>query len=220
MQVKKLVLKTAFLKTLLEFYSSVLELPVQPFDEKEITIKIGSTDLVFSETKQAEPFYHIAINIPANKIEEARTWLSNKLKLLRIAEYKSDIADFVNWRAKSVYFYDPAGNILELIARFDLDNDQTDAFSSKQFLSISEVGLVFNQDNFESRTTALLKKYSLEYFRKQPPLPQFRAIGDDEGLFIVVPEQRNWYPTDKPAGIFPMSVEFENDGREYRMQTE
>ena len=220
MQVKKLVLQTAFLKTLREFYSSVLELPVQPFDEKEITIKIGSTDLVFSETKQAEPFYHIAINIPANKIQEARTWLSNKLRLLWIAEYKSDIADFANWHAKSVYFYDPAGNILELIARFDLNNNQTEAFSSKQFLSISEVGLVSKQEEFEKRSLELQDSYSLNYFSKQPPLSQFRAIGDDEGLFIVVPEQRNWYPTDKPAGIFPMSVEFENDGREYRMQTE
>src|SRR5438552_3652089 len=176
-------------------------------------LKIGSTDLVFSETKQAEPFYHIAINIPANKIQEARTWLSNKLRLLWIAEYKSDIADFVNWHAKSVYFYDPAGNILELIARFDLHNPAPGPFSSKQFLSVSEMGLVFKEDDLDKKTSELLNQYQLSYFDKQSPLPQFRAVGDDEGLFIIVPEKRNWFPTLVPSGTFPMKIEFENKGK-------
>jgi len=215
MLVKKLVVQTAYLRTLAEFYSSILELQVHEISEKEIQTNIGSTALVFSETKETEPFYHFAINVPANKIEEARTWLNNKVKLLWMNDYKSDIADFVNWRAKSAYFYDPAGNILELIARFDLDNETTKVFSSKQFLSISEVGLVLNQETFESTTNRLLQDYSLSYFAKQPPLPQFRAIGDDHGLFIVVPEHRNWYPTNKPARIFPMSVQFENEGRRH-----
>jgi hypothetical protein len=218
MVIKKLVLQTAYLETMKEFYSSILELPVVMISEEEISIKIGNGDLVFTETKKPEPFYHFAINIPSNKIEEAKDWLSNKVKLLRMEDYKSDIADFVNWHAKSVYFYDPAGNILELIARFDLNNDQDEAFSSKQFLSINEVGLVFKQDEFEQRTSELLKNYSLFYFVKQPPLPQFRAIGDDEGLFVVVPQYRNWYPTNKPAGIFPMRVEFENGGKDCRME--
>ena len=213
MLVKKLVLQTAYLKTLGEFYASILQLPVKETNEKEIEINIGSTELVFFETNQTDPFYHFAINIPSNKIEEARTWLSSKVKLLWMDDYKSDIGDFANWRAKSVYFYDPAGNILEFIARFDLANETNEIFSSKHLLSISEVGLVFNEEIFESKTTQLLQDYSLSYFVKQPPLPQFRAVGDDDGLFIVVPEHRNWYPTNKPAGIFPMSVEFESEGR-------
>ena len=59
-----------------------------------------------------KPFYHYAINIPANKIEEAKDWLSNRVRLLWMEDYKDDIADFVNWHAKSIYFYDPAGNIV------------------------------------------------------------------------------------------------------------
>jgi hypothetical protein len=213
MLVEKLILQTAYLKTLEEFYSSILDLPVQEISDKEIIIKIGSTDLVFVETNQTEPFYHFAINIPANKIEEARSWLKRKIDVLWMNEYNSDIGDFVDWRAKSVYFFDPAGNILELIARFDLANETDEGFSSKHFLSISEVGLVLSKDGFESQTTQLLHDYSLPYFAKQPPQPQFRAVGDDNGLFIVVPEHRHWYPTNKPAGIFSISVQFENEGR-------
>ena len=218
MRVEKLILQTGYLKTLEEFYSSLLEVPVQEISAREIVVKIGVTDLIFVETSEMEPFYHFAINIPCNKIDEARAWLSNRVKLLWIDDYKSDVADFVNWHAKSVYFYDTAGNILELIARFDLDNPSNEAFSSKQLLSISEVGLVLQQESFDVETIQLLENYSLSYFSKQPPLPQFKAIGDDEGLFIVVPENRNWYPTNKPAGIFPMNVQFENKGKKLRKE--
>lgn len=218
MKIKKLVLQTAYLKTLQEFYSSILELPVQSLDENKIAIRIGDSDLIFTETTIKEPFYHFAINIPANKIEEAKVWLSNKVKLLWIEDYKSDIADFVNWHAKSVYFYDPAGNILELIARFELDNIASEPFSSRQLLSINEVGLVFTDENFEEEVTSLGNSHSLSYFDKQPPLPKFRAMGDDQGLFVIVPEHRNWYPTDNPSEIFPMSVEFENGGRNFSLE--
>ena len=133
-----------------------------------------------------------------------RTWME---------DYKSHIADFVNWHAKSVYFYDPAGNIVELIARFDLNNPAEEVFSSSQFLSLNEVGLVLTNENFDKEITDLENSYSLSYFDKQPPLPKFRAMGDDHGLFVIVPEHRNWYPTDKPSEMLPMTVEFENGGK-------
>lgn len=217
MRISKLVLQASCLQTLKEFYSSVLELQVEIISEKEIAVKIGSSTLIFVGTIKSEPFYHFAINIPSNKIEEAKAWLSNKVKLLWIEDYKSDVADFVNWHAKSVYFYDPAGNIVELIARFDLKNEMDEPFDSKQFLSISEVGLVFKQNEFEQGVSNLLSNYSLPYFRKQPPLPQFRAIGSDEGLFIVVAEHRDWYPTKKPCRIFPIHLDFENETKEYKL---
>ena len=218
MKIKKLNLQTAYLKTLQEFYSSILELPVRSPDEKKINIKIGAGNLVFTETTKAEPFYHFAINIPANKIEEAKDWLSNKVRLLWMEDYENDIADFVNWHARSVYFYDPAGNIVELIARFDLNNNASETFSARQFLSVNEVGLVFSSESFDKEIMHLGSLYSLSYFDKQPPLPKFRAMGDDEGLFVIVPEHRNWYPTDKPSGKFPMIVEFDNRGKNYSLE--
>src|SRR5262245_28285171 len=217
MKINTLNLQTSYLKTLQEFYSSVLELHVEQRGEDKIKIKIGDNELIFTETTTGEPFYHFAINIPANKIEEAKAWLSNKVKLLWMEDYKNDIADFVNWHAKSVYFYDPAGNILELIARFDLDNNANEPFSSHQLLSINEVGLVFTDEGFEKEVKSLGDSYSLPNFDKQPPLPKFRAMGDDYGLFVIVPEHRNWYPTDKPSEIFPMSVEFDNGGKGYNL---
>lgn len=215
MQITQLILQTSRFDELTGFYSNLMGLPVTLNDYKDITIQIGSTKLVFNQVSTAGSFYHFAINIPANKIEEAKTWLVSRVELIWIDDYKSDIADFVNWHAKSVYFYDPAGNIVELIARFDLANQTDEPFSSKQFLSISEVGLVTKEDELERTAENLLKEYQLPYFEKQPPLPQFKAIGDDEGLFIIVPENRNWFPTARSSGIFPMKIQFQGVRNQY-----
>ncbi len=217
MQIKTLLLQTSRLKQLTDFYMRLMELPVKWSGQKEITINIGCTELIFQQGSAGDPFYHFAINIPANKIQEAKVWLKDRVDLIWIEQYKSDITDFVNWHAKSVYFYDTAGNILELIARFDLHNQMNEPFSSSQMLSISEAGLVFSEDEFDKRTDNLLRQYQLSYFSKQPPLPQFRAVGDDDGLFVIVPGNRNWFPTAKPAGIFPMEIEFENENTRYRL---
>ncbi|MEP7377054.1 MAG: hypothetical protein ABI675_26880 [Chitinophagaceae bacterium] len=215
MQINRVILQTSQLKELTAFYSKEMELPLDTTNETETIIKIGSTELVFKQVGAADPFYHVAINIPDNKIEEAKAWLSGRVELIWIDEYKSDIADFASWHAKSVYFFDPAGNIMELIARFDLDNKTDEPFSSTQFLSVSEIGLVLEKDEFDKSVSSIMQQYQLSYFDKQPPFRYFRAVGDDEGLFIVVPENRNWFPTTIPSGIFPIEVQFENERKEY-----
>ena len=214
MQIKSVIIQTSNQQALREFYQSLLELKFEEESETRVSIRIGSSLFVIEETKSANPFYHFAINIPANKIEEARVWLLNrKIELIWMEDYKSDIADFKNWHAKSVYFFDPAGNIVELIARFDLKNETGESFSSHHFLSISEIGLVFPQGEIDEQVGRIIKETGLSYFLKQPPMQQFKVLGDDEGLFIIVTENRNWYPTEKPSGIFPLEIVFENNGR-------
>jgi hypothetical protein len=216
MLIKKLVLQTACLQTLKNFYASALELPAQ-ITGTDLEIRAGETQLIFTESGEAEPFYHFAFNIPANKIEEAKNWLKPRVKLFWINDSQSEIADFVSWNAKSFYFSDPAGNILEFIARFDLKNERAESFSSGQLLSVNEIGLVFKEKELDEKTNELLSNYQLQYFSKQSPLPQFRALGDDEGLFIVVPEHRNWYPTAKPSAIAPLKIEFESGSKLYSL---
>src|ERR1700752_4024806 len=152
MLLKRILVQSSKLQVLLGFYTSCLGLKAQEESDSRIGIRIGASLLVIEEAKEGEPFYHFAINIPANKIEEARIWLLNKkIDLLWMEDYKSDIADFRNWHAKSVYFFDPAGNVVELIARFDLMNEADELFSQDQFLNISEIGLVFPQDEIDDQ---------------------------------------------------------------------
>ncbi len=217
MEITAIKLQTSSLKELANFYHDVLELTTETNSDGNIKIGIGRTSLVFEQVNNADPFYHYAINIPSNKIDEAKAWLSPRAELIWIDDYKSDIADFRNWNAKSVYFYDPSGNILELIARFDLDNKMDEPFSSAQFLSISELGVVTKAGELDNAAKRILKAYDLDYFVRQLPLPQFKAVGDNEGLFIMVPENRNWYPTERPSGIFPINVQFMNGGKKYEL---
>ena len=109
-----------------------------------ITITVGETKLIFEEAAENEnPFYHFAFNIPSNKFEQAYEWMKQKVELLWLKDYNGYIADFVNWHAQSFYFKDPAGNILEMIARFDLNDTVEEDFSSMQIRNVSEMGIVF-----------------------------------------------------------------------------
>ncbi len=219
MFLKEIRLYTKHISALYTFYNEVLELPVINSDEKSISIIAGQSHLIFTQTNDTpDPFYHFAFNIPSHKFIEAFQWLQKRVELLWLDEYKSYIADFINWNAKSVYFLDPAGNILELIARFDLNTIVQESFSSKQFLNISEIGLVFPEEVFNKNITGLLNKYQLPYFSKQPPLAHFRAIGNNEGLFIAVAEKRNWFSTKVASGIFPIEILFVNNNKLYGLK--
>jgi hypothetical protein len=138
--------------------------------------------------------------------------------LLWLKDYDGYVADFVNWHAKSFYFKDTAGNILEMIARFDLPNSSEEKFSAKSIVNVSEIGLVFPAKTFDADIDAIMKEYSLDYFERQPPLPQFRAIGNDEGLFICVPENRIWFATDVESKMFPLEVTFNNKNKLHKLE--
>lgn len=211
MEFREIKLQAKALSDLYHFYKEILELTISDLSNSHFIIQTRDTRLIFEETNNtsADPFYHFAFNIPSNKILEAYEWLKKRTALLWIGDYKSYMADFKNWNAKSIYFLDPAGNIAEFIARTDLNDVVDEPFSSSHVRNVSEIGLVFPEQSFKQSIENLLKDYQLTYFAKQPPLESFCAIGDDKGLFIIVPENRSWYPCkDKPAGLFPMQIIF------------
>ncbi|HSN09904.1 MAG TPA: hypothetical protein VLS85_12770 [Hanamia sp.] len=213
MLIKELRLQSTNILSLFSFYREVLEMPVFQ-SGKGIAITTGETKLIFEEApKNENPFYHFAFNIPSNKFEEAYEWTKQKVELLWLKDYDGFIADFTNWHAKSFYFKDPAGNILEMISRFDLDDSSNDSFSSEQLRNVSEIGIVFPLKTFDEDVKAMMKEYSLDYFNKQLPLEHFRAIGNDEGLFIIVPENRVWFATDNQAKICHTEIIFLNNNK-------
>jgi len=138
--------------------------------------------------------------------------MSNKVDLLPISE-SSKLADFVNWNAKSFYFYDNNGNILEFIGRNDLPDGDKISFDSSFILSVSEIGLPV--ENVKDECEKLIKENRLGYFVKQPPSDTFSVIGQDTGLLIIVPVGRNWYPTtNHRAEAFKIKVVIVNAERE------
>ncbi|HEX2620681.1 MAG TPA: VOC family protein, partial [Phototrophicaceae bacterium] len=140
MQIKHLTLQAPDLIQLEPFYRETLGLSITRQTDDELTIKIGNTDLKFELMPQFDGAYHIAINVPENQFSQAVEWLTARVTPITDST-GSSIFSFPEWNAHSIYFYDPAGNVLELIARHDLPTASDKPFTSNSMLSISEVGL-------------------------------------------------------------------------------
>ena len=215
MQIKELHIRTNDLPGTEYFYHEVLDLPIEEKSELHLLFRLKQSLLHFNFFDNRPSIYHIAFNIPCNGIAEALQWLKNKISIIPIDD--SLIADFKNWNAKAFYFFDNNKNIIEFIARDDLKNQSDLPFDASSILSVSEVGIVTK--HVEETCLELKNKYGLDYFPKQPPLKDFAALGDDHGLFIVVSENRNWYPTNISSSKHWSRIVFTNRETETSLET-
>ncbi|WP_316571456.1 ring-cleaving dioxygenase [Neobacillus sp. YIM B06451] len=199
MEFSKLALLASNLTEMKDFYRNVLELPISAESDKEFTVKVGQTDVNFRESLSGNPFYHFAINIPENKFNEAVAWAKSRISLN--SEDGNVEVHFESWNAHAIYFEDPSGNIVELIARHHLRNGTSNNFSSKDFLNISEIGIVVDD------VIPFVRKLNASGF------PNWRndsegltPVGDANGLFIIVKTDRKWFFSDKYARFHPVTV--------------
>lgn len=213
MKINEITLLSNNLVETTRFYSEVMELMIVESDDSHIVFKIGSSKLSFLHTDDENCVYHFAFDIPHNRLNEAVKWLSTRVGLIRFKE--SDVIDFPNWNAKSLYFYDNNGNVLEFIARFENGNDSYEAFESSSLISISEIAFV--SDNVEQLADELIKTYDLTYYFRQQQSEEFSVIGDDEGLIILVKSTRNWFPTPVRVKKFPVILKIENQKKEFEI---
>jgi catechol 2,3-dioxygenase-like lactoylglutathione lyase family enzyme len=135
---------------------------------------------------------HFAVNV--GDFGAAVEWARERADLI------ADDVPFGAWRARAAYFYDGDGNIVELIAR-------ERAPGAQLMLEVSEVGLPVAD-----------VPAAVDFLRAELELPvfddggdKFHALGDDHGLFIVVPVGRNWLFSDRPASDAPVRVTIEGE---------
>jgi catechol 2,3-dioxygenase-like lactoylglutathione lyase family enzyme len=197
------------------FYNEVLGLETIHKDSSSVSFNAGSTKLTFRSSINVKPVYHFAFDVPNNKLLEAFAWIEKEAEIMYVIP-PDKIADFYNWNAKSFYFYDNNGNILEFIVRNDLDNASQKAFDGSSILSVSEIGLV--SKNVVVQCDELFDKYGLTAYSKQPKLNKFIVLGTVTGLFILVEENRDWYPTDKKSKSFWTKIVFSNNGETQIME--
>tara|TARA_R110001583_G_scaffold114876_1_gene265299 strand:+ start:4508 stop:5161 length:654 start_codon:yes stop_codon:yes gene_type:complete len=189
MKIKELTLFTNNLERQIDFYATVLELPIVNSTPESCSFKIGQSTLVFQYKRDVAPS-HFAFNIPSNKENEALKWLKERVEIIPFDEH--EIIDFSNWNAKAIYFYDADKNIVEFIARKNLNSNSNLKFSSKSILNISEMGLVTNE--IQETFYKLNKIQNIEVFSGD--FERFCALGDDNGLFILVNNNlKKWFPT-------------------------
>lgn len=214
MDITYLELLSTELQALADFYSNALELSVHASSTR-LEVKAGRTDLVFFKTDGFDGAYHFAFNIPENQILAAREWLAPRAPFLK-DERGNDHFHHEGWNADAVYFKDPAGNILEFIARHDLSNAVDEDFDSDQILNVSEIGLP-SQDVI-AFANELCSRLGLSVFKGEPNA-NFTPVGDNDGLFILPMENRIWYPnTGAPAKLLPVTVKGETNGRGWEVR--
>ena len=174
------------------FYSGKLGLQLIRETKSEIHFQAGDSSLTFVKIQsQDSPWYHFAFNIPENKLRLALQWQANKTAIIptplraRDAKYPEKVRHFPHWNAHSIFFYDPAGNLLEYIARHDLKNAQKGAFSSKDLLNISEIAFVVD----DQHETAKLfhQELGLDVYPKGQT--RWWAMGDENGLLLAIPKR-------------------------------
>ena len=187
MEFLELRLSTRDLARQRDFYGGTLRLELLEQTPKSFTVKAGFTALHFSTAAGFRP-YHFAFNIPENKLSEAKTWLLERVELLK--EAGQDQFALEDWNAEQVYFLDADGNILEFIARHELSNASDDPFDSQHILNVSEIGYVVPD---VAEAVKSLNSLGLTPYRE--PGEKFAAVGDAHGLFIVAETNRPWFPT-------------------------
>jgi catechol-2,3-dioxygenase len=158
-------------------------------------VRVGETTLRFDEEAPPAP-YHLAFALPPGSVRSAFAWAHPGLDML-----SEEIFDFSNWNADAFYFEDPDGNVLELIARHGPER----AFAVSDIVNLCELGLPVADP--PTAVTELETELGLEVF--DGDRDAFTAVGDPQGLFIVVRPGRNWLPTDRAAAECPAEVTIE-----------
>jgi hypothetical protein len=178
------------------FYGKTLDLGVRDERADRFTVDAGETRLTFVHDAQIvdgrAPFYHFAFNIPENKIVQALAWQKARTPLLPIPERNRaagmppEVVDYRHWNAHSIFFQDPAGNVVEYIARHDLKNGDPHPFSWGDILYASEIGLIV--DDVAATSAALQDVAGLAPYKGASE--GFTAMGDEYGLLLVMQRGR------------------------------
>jgi len=198
-----------------DFYARVLKLSAV-LDSSTLEVQAGRTILRF---RQASPefdgAYHFAFNIPENQYQAAKQWITSRISLLRDKSGREDF-ESKSWVSTSLYFLDAAGNVLEFIARHNLQNATEGEFNASQILNVSEIGLP--SEDVLTLTDQLCTRLGLSVF-KQEPNETFTPVGDEDGLLILPVKDRIWMPdSGVPARLLPVKVRGEAKGRQWEVR--
>jgi hypothetical protein len=192
----ELLTGAATLDAMRTFYGKTLDLRLLDDTGDRFTVEAGESQITFVSSPDTvggrAPFYHFAFNIPENKIVQALEWQKARTPLLAIPEpnraegFPPEVVDYRHWNAHSVFFLDPAGNVVEYIARHDLKNADTQPFGWSDILYVSEIGLI--ADDVPGVAAAIGGMTSLAPYKTGGD--NFTAMGDEYGLLLVMKRGR------------------------------
>jgi catechol 2,3-dioxygenase-like lactoylglutathione lyase family enzyme len=184
------------------FYTHTLGLPLRQATAELFTVQAGTTALTFRASRAQSPLYHFAFTVPSNKWSQAKAWLKARTTLLE-GDGRDEFTS-ARLRTRSYYFPDPAGNILEFIAREDLPAKAGEDFGPTDVAHISEIGLVV--DDVPSVALQLKTRLGIEVYRDSS-FEDFAQLGDINGVLVLAKRGRLWAPDERqPAVVSPVRL--------------
>uniref|UniRef100_A0A914C2R7 Glyoxalase domain-containing protein 4 n=1 Tax=Acrobeloides nanus TaxID=290746 RepID=A0A914C2R7_9BILA len=197
------------------FYTNKLGLKLVNQNEQFFAVQAGGTLLEFEHQPGfiKQGYYHFAFNIVPTLLEAAVIHFLGPRNIPVLKNKNDTYTDFPDWNAKSVYFIDAEENILEFIARYNLDEPTHDAtFNIEHIKCISEIGIAVKETQNFAETVK--KQMDVQIWRDYGET--FKAIGDEHGLLLDVKEGRAWLPTiDHFNGHLPTEVTIEGPGKNF-----
>lgn len=208
MKIEKVQLQISNFDETVQFYQDTLQFKLVSATENSAIFQIGDSELeLIKDQEDNLHYYHFAFNIHWNLFKEAKNWLSERVELLR--EDGEDEIDFTGrTQANACYFEDPAGNIVEYIARrvtSPTSNEQE--FTPNNVLSISEISLTTNK--IEQMAEKLKEMNIPVRDNEELSVDQYlNFMGEyDDGAFILLgPVGRRWLFSTKLAVESPVTI--------------
>lgn len=187
-------------------------MPLTEESEDKFQVIAGTSLLEFrANNVDSEPFYHFAFDIPSNKFRDAKTWVESKVKLN--SEDGEDVANFSHIPAHSLYFNDPAGNVVEFISRHSTAEKSEELFSQKSILSISEMSLTVED---AIKTAKKLLDLGIKE-RDGDPISDssLNFMGKSaSGPFLLLTQLgRRWIFSNKISAIHPIEIVLDTNDR-------
>ena len=200
MDIRQVQLATRSLADTARFYER-LGCSVEIVDAT-VRIVVGSTLLVFRELPEMTGALHLAITIPTGTFDAAKAWIAGLTTVLGTDD-QDEFEGPPNWNSRSVYFEGPDQQLLELIERRDLPVDMGEN-TAVPLVSVSEVGVPVPD---VLGAVEALRRAGLELYAN-PPGESFSAVGDVDGLVILVSPDRRWFPTgDRSPSSAPVVID-------------
>ena len=198
----ELAVAAARLEPVAGFYEQALGFAVERHDGR-VAIPVGADMLELVATGDGtDPFHHFALLVPGDRFDAARAWLGERAETLTRDDGET-VFPFDFWDAQAVYFHDPAGNIVELIAHAGMaERGATGDFSAAELAGLSEVGIVV--DDTAAAVAALEREVALELWSGSAA--QLAFVGAKAHTLILSPIGRGWLPTGRPAEPHAVTV--------------
>lgn len=181
------------------------------------SVKIGTSLLSYRQNLSSlnRPQYHFAILIPSNQIEKCLAWLKNggikkngeEVKLWKDGVDNAEIIQKPTYNSTSIYFDDSGGNIIELVSRRNLQNEEEGDFSPTMLKEINSVSIT----TLDIRGSQELIEDNFGYRPVPKTTTGFRVMGNENGMINLVIQNRVLPPTNSEQAFpYVMDVIVQN----------